>query len=336
LIAIEQQLGELDDFAIPSRIVHLPLSWDDPAIHQTVERYMAVVRDDAPWCPDNIEFIRRVNGLASADEVRQVVFNARYLVYGLGDVYLGAPVATPIDPRHRLVTTKYNPARTWTPPNVVGIGGAYMCIYGMEGPGGYQLFGRTIQVWNTYRQTGAFSDGKPWLLRFFDQIRFFPVSHDELTEWRRDFPLGRRTIEIEETEFRIADYRAFLAENAASIAEFEGRRNAAFAAERSDWERRGEFDRIANMTDEKDEGATDAITLPDGAELIEAPFGGSVWKLMKALGDTVVAGEMIAVMEAMKTEFPVLSPAAGTVAALFVTERQTVNPGAPMLALKPA
>ena len=232
LTLVEEQLGELDDVTIPSRIVHLPLSFDDPAIHQTIERYMAVVRDDAPWCPDNIEFIRRVNGLASADDVRRIVFDASYLVYGLGDVYLGAPVATPIDPRHRLVTTKYNPARTWTPPNVVGIGGAYMCIYGMEGPGGYQLFGRTIQVWNTYRQTGAFTPGKPWLLRFFDQIRFFPVSHDELTEWRRDFPLGRRAIEIEETEFRIADHRAFLAENAASIATFEDRRNAAFTAER--------------------------------------------------------------------------------------------------------
>jgi hypothetical protein len=54
---------------------------------------------------------------------------------GLGDVYLGAPVATPLDPRHRMVTTKYNPARTWTPENAVGIGGAYLCIYGMEGPG---------------------------------------------------------------------------------------------------------------------------------------------------------------------------------------------------------
>jgi urea carboxylase len=75
--------------------------------------------------------------------VRRIVFDATYLVLGLGDIYLGAPVATPIDPRHRLVTTKYNPARTWTPDNVVGIGGAYLCIYGMEGPGGYQLFGRT-------------------------------------------------------------------------------------------------------------------------------------------------------------------------------------------------
>jgi urea carboxylase len=333
LIAIEEQLGELDDFTIPSRIVHLPLSWDDPAIHQTIERYMAVVRDDAPWCPDNIEFIRRANGLESADDVYRTVFDASYLVYGLGDVYLGAPVATPIDPRHRLVTTKYNPARTWTPPNVVGIGGAYMCIYGMEGPGGYQLFGRTIQVWNTYRHTGAFKEGKPWLLRFFDQIRFFPVSHDELTEWRRDFPLGRRTIEIEETEFRLADYRAFQAENAASIEAFETRRNAAFAAERAEWERRGEFDRVASLTEEVDDGPADAIALPEGAELVEAPFGGSVWKLMKAPGDTVVAGETIAVMEAMKTEFPVASPAAGTVVALYVAERQSVNPGAPMMAL---
>jgi urea carboxylase len=333
LMAIERELGELDDFTIPSRIVHLPLSWDDPAIHQTIERYMAVVRDDAPWCPDNIEFIRRANGLESADDVHRTVFDASYLVYGLGDVYLGAPVATPIDPRHRLVTTKYNPARTWTPPNVVGIGGAYMCIYGMEGPGGYQLFGRTIQVWNTWRQSGAFTEGKPWLLRFFDQIRFFPVSHEELTEWRRDFPLGRRTIEIEETEFRLADYRAFLAENAESITAFEARRNAAFAAERAEWERRGEFDRVASLTEAVDDKPADVIALPEGAELVEAPFGGSIWKLMKAPGDLVAAGETIAVMEAMKTEFPLVSPAAGTVAALYVAERQSVMPGAPMLAL---
>ncbi|TPG21811.1 urea carboxylase [Sphingomonas koreensis] len=333
LSAIEDQLGELDDFVIPSRIVHLPLSWDDTAIHQTIDRYMAVVRDDAPWCPDNIEFIRRVNGLDGADDVRRIVFDASYLVYGLGDVYLGAPVATPIDPRHRLVTTKYNPARTWTPPNVVGIGGAYMCIYGMEGPGGYQLFGRTIQVWNTYGQTGAFVDGKPWLLRFFDQIRFFPVSHGELNEWRRDFPLGRRTIEIEESEFRLADYRAFLAENAASIAAFEDRRNAAFAAERAEWVRRGEFDRVASLIEEADEGGDDAVALPEGAELIEAPFGGSIWKLLKTPGDAVAAGETIAVIEAMKTELPVTSPAAGTIAEIFVVERQMVAPGAPMLAL---
>ena len=332
LIEAEERLGDLEDFSIPSRIVHMPISWRDPATIETIEKYMSAVRDDAPWCPDNIEFIRRINGLPDADAVENVIFDANYLVMGLGDVYLGAPVATPVDPRHRLVTTKYNPARTWTPPNVVGIGGAYMCIYGMEGPGGYQLFGRTIQVWNTYRQTDAFIEGKPWLLRFFDQIRFYRVSADELAEWRREFPNGRMSIRIEPSEFRLADYRAFLAENATSIAEFEASRQAAFDEERAEWQRRGEFDRIAAAED-VDEGPAEAIDVPDGADLVEAPYGGVVSQLLVAPGDEIKVGDRIAVIEAMKMEAPVESPGSGTIAALYMQEGKSLQPGSPMLAL---
>jgi urea carboxylase len=337
LMAADDRLGDLEGFAVPSRIVHLPLSWRDPAITETIEKYIGAVRDDAPWCPDNIEFIRRINGLPDADAVEDLVFDASYLVLGLGDVYLGAPVATPVDPRHRLVTTKYNPARTWTPPNVVGIGGAYMCIYGMEGPGGYQLFGRTIQVWNTHRQTDAFVDGKPWLLRFFDQIRFHKVSAEELEEWRRDFPAGRRSIHVEESEFRLSDYRAFLADNAGSIAAFEAARQAAFDAERAEWERSGEFDRVTDLIEDELGGNAPALTVevPDGANVIEAPFGGSVWKLMVAPGDEVKTGDVIAVIEAMKMECPLESPGSGTVAALYMKERQSLQPGAPIMALRP-
>ncbi len=335
LIEAEEAMGDLADFTAPSRIVHLPLSWRDPATQETIDKYIAAVRDDAPWCPDNIEFIRRINGLPDAKAVEALIFDASYLVLGLGDVYLGAPVATPVDPRHRLVTTKYNPARTWTPPNVVGIGGAYMCIYGMEGPGGYQLFGRTIQVWNTHRQTDAFVGGKPWLLRFFDQVRFFPVCADELTDWRRDFPHGRRSIRVEDTTFRLAEYRAFLADNAESIADFEARRGAAFAAERGAWEASGEFDRVSELLG-AESGAGDAavIVVPDGADLIEAPFGGSVWKLLVAPGETVAEGDVIAVIEAMKMECPFESPASGTVEAVYIAQGQSLHPGAPMLALR--
>ena len=269
--------------------------------------------------------------------MRRIVFDARYLVLGLGDVYLGAPVATPVDPRHRLVTTKYNPARTWTPPNVVGIGGAYMCIYGMEGPGGYQLFGRTIQVWNTYRQTTAFTDGKPWLLRFFDQIRFFPVSHEELTEWRRDFPLGRREIRIETETFRLKDYRAFLAANQAEIAGFQTRRQAAFEAERSAWERDGEFARIEALSaDDAPLAEAAAVVAPDGAELVEAPLGGSLWRMLVKPGETVAKGAVIAVIEAMKAECDVTSPQAGVVAQVYAQEGQSIAPGAALIALTPA
>ncbi len=156
LLRAEEELPAVDDIEVPSRIVHLPLSWDDPATRVAIDKYMQSVRKDAPWCPSNIEFIRRVNGLDSIDDVRRIVFDASYLVMGLGDVYLGAPVATPLDPRHRLVTTKYNPARTWTPENAVGIGGAYLCVYGHGRAGGYQFVGRTVQMWNRYRSDGGF------------------------------------------------------------------------------------------------------------------------------------------------------------------------------------
>jgi urea carboxylase len=182
-------LPSVERMRLPSRIVHLPLSWDDPATQLATQRYQSV-RADAPWCPDNIDS----SGASMASEPRS---GARHRVrcelpvMGLGDVYLGAPVATPLDPRHRLVTTKYNPARTWPPENAVGIGGAYLCVYGMEGPGGYQFVGRTVQMWNRHRQSADFRDGKQWLLRFFDQIRFYPVSAEELLRARRiSWPLS--------------------------------------------------------------------------------------------------------------------------------------------------
>jgi len=329
----EDRLGELENFEIPSRVIWLPLSFGDPAVAETIAKYMASVRADAPWCPDNIEFIRRINGLSSTEDVRRIVFDARYLVMGLGDVYLGAPVAVPLDPRHRLVTTKYNPARTWTPPNVVGIGGAYMCIYGMEGPGGYQLFGRTIQVWNSYRQTPEFTDSQPWLLRFFDQIRFFPVTHTELTEWRRDFPFGRRPLRIETDVFRLADYRRFLAEQRAAIDSFQSTRQAAFDAEREEWARRNELAREDESLDAA--LAPESIEVPLGTELVEAPLGGNVWRIHVRPGDRVEKGAVIAAIEAMKTECSVPSPSAGIVRAVYIQERQPILAGTPMIALEP-
>ncbi|CAN5801595.1 hypothetical protein BH10ACT1_BH10ACT1_11390 [soil metagenome] len=233
-------LGDLADESFPSRIVHLPLSWDDPATREAIDRYVNGVRSDAPWCPWNIEFIRRINGLEHTDDVRRIVFDASYLVLGLGDVYLGAPLATPLDPRHRLVTTKYNPARTWTAENSVGIGGSYLCIYGMEGPGGYQFVGRTVQVWNRDALGPHFDE--PWLLRPFDQLRWYDVSADELLDLRAQQGGGQLPLRIEESSFRLSDHERFLADNRPSIDAFRDTQQAAFAVERQAWADAGEFD----------------------------------------------------------------------------------------------
>ena len=157
-------------------------------------------------------------------------------------MYLGAPVATPLDPRHRLVTTKYNPARTWTAENSVGIGGAYLCIYGMEGPGGYQFVGRTVQIWNRFRRGGLFQE-HPWALRFFDRIEWYPVGADELLELRAETDAGRgRRSRPSRASSRSRRTTRFLADNADSIADFRAQQARAFGEEKERWRASGEFD----------------------------------------------------------------------------------------------
>jgi len=331
LAEIESDLPPVTELVVPSRTLRLPLSWDDPATREAIARYVAGVRDDAPWCPSNIEFIRRINGLGSVADVYRTVFDAEYLVLGLGDVYLGAPVATPLDPRHRLVTTKYNPARTWTAENSVGVGGAYLCIYGMEGPGGYQLVGRTTQVWRNHPTSGE----DPWLLRFFDRISWYPVEPEELLDLRADLAAGRSTIDANDGTFSLAEHERFLAENAVSIAAFRETQAAAFEAERQAWELAGEFDRAASAAETAQVAAPPEIEAPEGGVRVDAPFVANVWKVQVAVGDIVEEGRPLVALEAMKMETSVGAPMAGIVSAVPAAPGAQVAPGDALVVLAP-
>ena len=330
LVQAEDRLPAIADMEVPTRIVRLPLSWDDEATQVAIRKYMQVVNPDAPWCPSNIEFIRRINGLDDIAQVRDIVFDASYLVLGLGDVYLGAPVATPIDPRHRLVTTKYNPARTWTPENAVGIGGAYLCVYGMEGPGGYQFVGRTVQMWNRYHETAEFRPGTPWLLRFFDQIRFYPVSAPELLQLRADFVHGRARLDIREDVFRLRDYNAFLDTHRDTIAAFKTRQQAAFDAERARW---------AALPVVEDPALTDRpvesdVQVPDGGTLVTGHVPGNVWRIDVAVGSRVAAGAVLVVLESMKMEIAIAAPVDGIVHEIVCQEGRSIAAGDPICVLR--
>src|SRR5205085_11641846 len=46
---VERDLPRLDEIEIPTRTVHLPLSWEDPAALLAIDKYARSVRPDAPW-----------------------------------------------------------------------------------------------------------------------------------------------------------------------------------------------------------------------------------------------------------------------------------------------
>lgn len=198
LVALEAQLPAPDATSVPARVVHLPLAWRDPLAMSAIARYESV-RPDAPWCPDNIEFIRRVNGLRDEAAVRDVVVGASYLVLALGAAPLGGPLALARDPRHRLVAPPCEPARAWTPSDAVGIGGAFLRVSGTAGPGADQLVGRTIPIWHP-------DEDPPWRLRHFDELRFGLVEADELAELRAASAARTWAPRVETGRFSLAEH----------------------------------------------------------------------------------------------------------------------------------
>ncbi|PKM50065.1 MAG: acetyl-CoA carboxylase biotin carboxyl carrier protein subunit [Firmicutes bacterium HGW-Firmicutes-7] len=73
--------------------------------------------------------------------------------------------------------------------------------------------------------------------------------------------------------------------------------------------------------------AAPATSGATGANKIDAPMQGKIFKVKAAVGDTVKAGDVIVVLEAMKMENEIVSSVAGTVASINVTEGQSVNAG---------
>jgi acetyl-CoA carboxylase biotin carboxyl carrier protein len=68
---------------------------------------------------------------------------------------------------------------------------------------------------------------------------------------------------------------------------------------------------------------------------VNAHITGTVWKINVKVGDAVAEGATVAILESMKMEMPVESPAAGTVSAIIAKEGAPIEEGAPIVELTP-
>ncbi|KAF4984779.1 hypothetical protein FDECE_17027 [Fusarium decemcellulare] len=292
---------------VTSRSVKLPISFDDSVSHAAVERYTATIRGEAPWLPSNVEFLETLNGI---EDIEKPLVDAEFLVLGLGDVFMGSPCAIPLDPRHRLFGTKYNPSRSFTPRGAVGIGGQYMCIYATDSPGGYQLVGRTVDIWDSDLCRVEKQDSKPWLFRQFDRISFYLVSEATLDHEPRE-----KLIRVEDGVLDLVQYESWLEENKEDIAATAARQAEAIAN--------------APFTDEllrpyQASASTNAHThgsLRDSSvegERVKAMMPGRCYKVMVKQGDAVEKGDVLVYVESSKMEVEIRSPMSGKCVAVLV------------------
>lgn len=170
-------------------------------------------------------------------------------------------------------------------------------------------------------QTEAFD--KPWLLNFFDQIRFYEVSHSELQQIRRDFPQGRYPIEIEESNFSLSEYQAFIESNHDAIAQTQTHRQAAFDEELANWHRTGQFNYVAAEVVE----TSDEVEIPENAIRVDSSVSGSVWQSTVTAGQQVKTGDLLLVLESMKMEINISSPCDGVVTQILRPEGSRVQAG---------
>ncbi|TEA17660.1 Urea amidolyase [Colletotrichum sidae] len=315
----QASLGNIIPSSLPSRTVRLPLAFDDSVSRSAVARYAATIRPTAPWLPSNVDFLQQLNALEDRTDVERIFLDATFLVLGLGDVFLGAPCAVPLDPRHRLFGTKYNPSRSFTPRGAVGIGGQYMCIYGIDSPGGYQLVGRTVPIWDDVIASAASqTHARPWLFRLFDRISFYTISESDLDS---AIAQGRMAdlIRVEEGNIDLLEYEAWLDEHKVDIETTRSARanaiqTAPFMEELLQPYHPPEIER--RLLEEEDVAG----------ERVKAQMPGRCWKCKVKVGGVVDVGDTLVWIESNKMEIKIASSVRGRVVKMLVREGDIVGP----------
>lgn len=128
----------LDELEISSRMVDVPILFDDPWTHETLMRFRE--RHQDPSSTD-LEYSARINGFESKEDLIKAITDSPYLVTMIGFVP-GLPWGYQMVPREQQIEVpKYVRPRTFTPERAFGFGGAFTVIYPVQGAGGYQLFG---------------------------------------------------------------------------------------------------------------------------------------------------------------------------------------------------
>lgn len=201
--AIEGEVGDVSSYHLDTRIIEVPVLYDDPWTHETLMRF----RDNhqEPGLTD-LEYGAQLNGFDSAEGFIAAHHGSPWFTTMVGFV-AGLPfLYQMVDRDRQLEVPKYLRPRTDTPKQTVGHGGCFGCIYSVRGAGGYQMFGITPLPIYDPTQTQPGFDEAMVLFRPGDIVRFSRIDRDRYDELVAEVAAGRMPRRTADIEFRLEEF----------------------------------------------------------------------------------------------------------------------------------
>lgn len=200
---VEREVGDSAAMTLRTRIVEVPVWYDDPFTNETGGRFRD--RHQRPGGND-LDFAAAENGMSSAAQFIQAHSGSPWITSMVGFV-AGLPFLFQMVPRERqLEVPKYLRPRTDTPALTVGHGGCFACIYSVRGAGGYQMFGVTpVPIFDPAQRLADFSE----FMVFFrpgDIVKFRAIDEVEYGSIRGQVDAGTYRYRQAEVDFALADF----------------------------------------------------------------------------------------------------------------------------------
>lgn len=331
LAKLEANIPPINELKVPSRVFKFPVAFDHKALKHCIERYQKSQRPYAPYLPDNTDFIMRANCIKNVEDFKAAIIGHTQLVVAVSFL-CATPLLVHTDPRLRFMSSKYNPARTFTPAGAIGTGAISQSIYTVDSPGGYMIWGMTLPngFWDTFSKAKGFGE-YPWILKNLDQVQLYEVSEDKLNKMNNDLLTGRYEITWKDSIFDFAQYSKWL-----NTVKDEASHLKKLKLEAIDGLIKEEEESLAEWTLEKQQAqeakrSAPAVLDDPNAFKITSHMAANVFKINHKKGDVVSLSDIVIILEAMKMEINVRVKAKQDtmfeVLEVIVNEGDMVNPG---------
>ncbi|MDQ0475197.1 5-oxoprolinase subunit B family protein [Labrys wisconsinensis] len=197
--------GDSAGGVLKTRIVEIPVFYNDPWTHETLMRFRE--RHQDPTGTD-LDYSAGINGYDGIEAFVAAHSGSPWFVSMVGFV-AGLPFLYQMVERQKQIEApKYLRPRTDTPKLTVGHGGCFGCIYSVRGAGGYQMFGITPMPIYDPKQEISYLREFMIFFRPGDIVKFKPVDRDGYDAAVEAVDKGRFDPAIRQVDFSLAAFKA--------------------------------------------------------------------------------------------------------------------------------